>query len=138
MIQKTTSVLRPLLLATALALSALHAGAVAPAVKAPPVDTPTHVLFVGNSYFYYGDSLHNHVRRMVDAARPGFYDQAKFKSATIGGATLDLAGGRLGFDARSQPCDQPEADDECQQYKVEQQPGIHRGFANAFCVAARL
>ena len=89
MFQNTTEALRPLLLAAALALPSAHALAAAPAVKAPPVDTPTHVLFVGNSYFYYNDSLHNHVRRMVDAAKPGFYDKAKFKSATIGGATLD-------------------------------------------------
>ena len=40
----------------------------APAVKAPQVDNPTRVLFVGNSYFYYNDSLHNHVQRMVAAA----------------------------------------------------------------------
>lgn len=80
--------LRALLTAAALALSVAGASAAAPTVKAPPVDNPTHVLFVGNSYFYYNDSLHNHVRRMVDAAQPGFFGKAKFKSATIGGATL--------------------------------------------------
>lgn len=89
MFKNTTAMLRPLLLATALVLSTLHVQAAAPAVKAPPVDNPTHVLFVGNSYFYYNDSLHNHVRRMVDAAQPGFFSKAKFKSATIGGASLD-------------------------------------------------
>ena len=27
---------------------------------------PERVLFVGNSYLYYNDSLHNHLRRMVN------------------------------------------------------------------------
>ena len=47
-----------------LALSGAHAFADTPSVKSPQVENPTHVLFVGNSYFYYGDSLHNHVRRL--------------------------------------------------------------------------
>jgi len=59
-----------------------------PLVKVPQVDTPTRVLFVGNSYLYYGDSLHNHVRRMVAAANPGIEKTLQYKSATIGGAAL--------------------------------------------------
>ena len=50
---------------------------------------PQRVLFVGNSYFYYNNSLHNHVKGFVEA---GFAEQAKglqYKSATIGGANLD-------------------------------------------------
>jgi hypothetical protein len=49
---------------------------------------PSHVLFVGNSYLYYGDSVHNHVRRMAQEA--GFEPGSGFvyKSATIGGAAL--------------------------------------------------
>ena len=31
---------------------------------------PTRVLFIGNSYLYYNDSLHNHVRRMVEEKFP--------------------------------------------------------------------
>lgn len=64
------------------------AATTAPLIKTPQVDTPTHVLFVGNSYLYYGDSLHNHVRRMVSAANPGIEKKLKYKSATIGGAAL--------------------------------------------------
>lgn len=64
------------------------AAAPAPLVKGPQVENPTHVLFVGNSYFYYGDSLHNHVRRMVAAADPAMEKALKYKSATIGGAEL--------------------------------------------------
>jgi hypothetical protein len=62
--------------------------AAAPDVKAPQVDTPLRVLFVGNSYLYYGDSLHNHVRRMAIAADPTLAKKLAYKSATIGGAKL--------------------------------------------------
>ncbi len=59
-----------------------------PAVTAPQFDTPTRVLFVGNSYMYYGDSLHNHVQRLVTAANPALEGKLSYKSATIGGAEL--------------------------------------------------
>ncbi len=51
-------------------------------------EAPTHLLFVGNSYLYYGDSVHNHVRRMVIAAGLHDADALTYKSATIGGAAL--------------------------------------------------
>lgn len=77
-----------LLVAAALPLvSLLVAAAPAPTVKAPQVANPVRVLFVGNSYFYYGDSLHNHVQRLVIAGDAAFKPQ--YKSATIGGASLD-------------------------------------------------
>lgn len=62
--------------------------AATPNVKAPQVDTPKRVLFVGNSYFYYGDSLQNHVQRMVIAGDPALQKSLQYKSATIGGANL--------------------------------------------------
>ena len=62
--------------------------ATAPKVKAPQVASPTHVLFVGNSYFYYGDSLHNHVQRLVTAGDAALDGKLRYKSATIGGAEL--------------------------------------------------
>lgn len=58
----------------------------APAIKAPQVDNPVRVLFVGNSYFYYGDSLHNHVQRLVTSADSAA--KLSYKSSTIGGAEL--------------------------------------------------
>jgi len=64
------------------------AAAPAPLITVPQVDTPTRVLFVGNSYLYYGDSVHNHVRRMLTTADPGIDKKLKFKSATIGGSAL--------------------------------------------------
>ncbi|MEO8717311.1 MAG: DUF4886 domain-containing protein [Burkholderiales bacterium] len=85
------------------AWTALAAAAPVPAVKQRPVDTPHRILFVGNSYLYYNDSLHNHVRRMVDAAGIATEKQLHYKSATIGGAPLSeqdvkglLVSGRLG------------------------------------------
>lgn len=81
----------------------VHA-AQSPAVKRPPVDSPKRILFVGNSYLYYNDSLHNHVRRLVIASNPAADKTLQYKSATIGGAPLahhDVKGllvpGRLGI-----------------------------------------
>ncbi|MGE0557437.1 MAG: DUF4886 domain-containing protein [Burkholderiales bacterium] len=62
--------------------------AMAPEVKAPQVNTPKRVLFVGNSYLYYGDSLHNHVGRLAVAGNPALAKALQYKSATIGGANL--------------------------------------------------
>jgi hypothetical protein len=88
MLPRSITLLLVLLLAVASPASAFAADAPRPLVKAAQVDTPTHVLFVGNSYFYYGDSLHNHVRRMVAAADPSLEKKLQYKSATIGGAEL--------------------------------------------------
>lgn len=80
--------IRTALFALFVSTSAAALATPAPAVKAPQVDTPTRVLFVGNSYLYYGDSLHNHVRRMAMAADPRLEKKMAYKSATIGGAKL--------------------------------------------------
>ena len=50
--------------------------------------SPQSVLFVGNSYFYYNNSLHNHVKALIEADQPAFAKKLDFKSATIGGAEL--------------------------------------------------
>jgi hypothetical protein len=60
-----------------------------PNIKAPLVQNPERVLLVGNSYLYYGDSLHNTLRRMVAADQPSMDKKLQYKSATIGGASLD-------------------------------------------------
>lgn len=73
---------------TAVLLAAGLAQAAAPTVKQPQVDTPKRVLFVGNSYLYYNDSMHNHVNRLASAADPALQKQIQYKSATIGGAPL--------------------------------------------------
>ena len=99
---RITSPRQPLRLARRAALSLLAVGfmgvagmpaslaaSATPTVRAPQVDSPKRVLFVGNSYMYYGDSLHNHVRRMVDAGGIAPLDSLQYKSSTIGGAALD-------------------------------------------------
>ena len=58
-----------------------------PLVKPSDTDNPSRILFVGNSYLYYGDSLHSHVRGFKRAADPSG-KPLRFKSATISGATL--------------------------------------------------
>ncbi len=64
------------------------AAAEKPRITSPQVEAPTRVLFVGNSYMYYNDSLHNHVRRLVAHADSELGENLKYKSATIGGAAL--------------------------------------------------
>ena len=53
---------------TSVAFAQLPAAGPKPQVKAPQVEQPRRVLFVGNRYFYDNDSLHNHGQRMVVAA----------------------------------------------------------------------
>lgn len=52
-------------------------------------DFPERVLFVGNSYFYYNNSLHNHLKGFVQAGSRGKEHKLDYKSATISGADLD-------------------------------------------------
>jgi len=84
MLNRAVLLLRSCLLVALLSAAGVYAAS--PAVKQPQVDTPKRVLFVGNSYFYYGDSLHNHVSRLVTAGDPSV--KLQYKSATIGGAAL--------------------------------------------------
>ena len=66
----------------------------------------TRVLFVGNSYLYYNDSLHNHVERMAQERYSNTQSRDfQYKSATIGGARLKhhnldwlLTPGQIGVD----------------------------------------
>lgn len=76
-----------------------------PAVDRLDNATPQRILFVGNSYLYYNDSVHNHVRRIAEEIGPFDVDEYGYKSATIGGARLShhyidslLEPGRLGID----------------------------------------
>ena len=47
---------------------------------------PERVLYIGNSYLYYNDSLHNHVRRMFEEIHPNKIDISNYKSVTISGS----------------------------------------------------
>ena len=47
---------------------------------------PERVLYIGNSYLYYNDSLHNHVRRMLNEVYDNEIATSNYKSATISGS----------------------------------------------------
>lgn len=69
-------------------LVAASAVAATPEVQRPQVDTPKRVLFVGNSYFYYNNGMHDHVLMLAMAADSATAKGFEFKAATIGGASL--------------------------------------------------
>ena len=50
-------------------------------------DPPTSILWVGNSFFYYNNSLHNYVLGLVRAADPR--SRARATSVTISGSGID-------------------------------------------------
>lgn len=50
-------------------------------------DTPKSILWVGNSFFYYNNSMHNHVSNLVRAADPKSAPRAT--SVTISGSGID-------------------------------------------------
>jgi len=78
---------KSLLFLTAFLLAAVTQAA-DPAIKAPQVDTPKRVLFVGNSYFYYSGSVHFYTRRIALAADPVWAKPFQYKAATIAGSPL--------------------------------------------------
>jgi len=76
-----------------------------PSVQRLENQAPRRVLFVGNSYLYYNDSLHNHVKRIAEEIGPHGPGAYEYKSATISGSRLShhdvdglLEPGRLGID----------------------------------------
>jgi hypothetical protein len=78
---------------------------ISPEVTSIGINNPKQILFVGNSYFYYNNSLHNHVVRLAKAADPENAKSYNFRSATISGAYLKyhplesyLKPGALGYD----------------------------------------
>ena len=50
--------------------------------------SPKRVLYIGNSYLYYNDSLHNHVRRMLEEVYKAEIDTGNYKSVTISGSRI--------------------------------------------------
>ena len=47
---------------------------------------PEKILFIGNSYLYYNDSLHNHVRRMLEESYQKKIKTTNYKLVTISGS----------------------------------------------------
>jgi hypothetical protein len=71
--------------------------AVSAAPKVTHIDPPKRVLFVGNSFSYYNDSLHGHLRQLVLASDSAHAKDYLFKSMTISGAYLAEHSGGLPY-----------------------------------------
>jgi hypothetical protein len=66
----------------------LPAGAqIAPKVVEPGVAAPHSAIFIGNSFFYYNNSLHNHVSLLIKASNPAY--KLRMTSVTISGSGAD-------------------------------------------------
>lgn len=82
---------------------------VKPKVMESGVDRPASAIYIGNSFFYYNNSLHNHVAQFIRAADPAY--QFRSTSVTISGSGSDWhdvgsyfrpnAVGRYTFDANN-------------------------------------
>jgi hypothetical protein len=57
-----------------------------PDVTALENKSPDRLLFIGNSYLYYNDSLHNHVRRILEESYNKKIDTTNYKLVTISGS----------------------------------------------------
>ena len=49
---------------------------------------PTRILFIGNSFLYYGDGVHSHIRRMAIESGLITQQECQYKSVMISGAFL--------------------------------------------------
>ncbi|TFY98419.1 hypothetical protein EZ216_16490 [Ramlibacter humi] len=74
-----------LLLAATLAAPAI--AQTRPKLADSGVDKPASAIYIGNSFFYYNNSLHNHVGELIRSADPGFRHRGT--SVTIGGSGFD-------------------------------------------------
>ena len=59
-----------------------------PKVKKLKSVDPTHFLFIGNSYLYYGDGIHNHVKRMARSNKEFNKKNNAFMSITMSNGGL--------------------------------------------------
>jgi hypothetical protein len=93
---------RPILAA---AFAALLASVACAAPRVTHIDPPKRVLFIGNSFSYYNDSLHGHLRHLVFAADPGHEKDYVFRSSTISGAFLYQHSGDLPYELQDKRWD---------------------------------
>lgn len=87
------------------ALLALAASATLAEPRVKHIDPPRHVLFIGNSFSYYNDSLHGHLRHLVLAADQEHAKEYVFRSSTISGAYLMEHAGDLPYELQSKHWD---------------------------------
>ncbi len=76
-----------------------------PLIKTLPVTNPSNLLLVGNSYLYFNNSIHDHLRGMLIAGGLYEYENINFRSVTISNGRLNyhdvanyLRPGQLGID----------------------------------------
>jgi hypothetical protein len=81
--------IRPLLVAALIALvsAAPLAAETLPKRLDSGIERPASAIYIGNSFFYYNNSLHNHVVRLLHAADPNYPFRAT--SVTISGSGAD-------------------------------------------------
>ena len=58
-----------------------------PKLQSVGVDNPGSAIYIGNSFFYYNNSMHGHVGALIGAGMPGFKHRAS--SVTISGSGFD-------------------------------------------------
>jgi hypothetical protein len=93
----------------ALAFTTPASAQVKPKVMESGVENPHSAIYIGNSFFYYNNSLHNHVTQLIHAAEPKY--RFRSTSVTISGSGSDWhdvgsyfrpnAVGRYTFDANN-------------------------------------
>ena len=70
-----------------LASASLAVAQTKPTVLDLGIDKPASTIYIGNSFFYYNNSLHGHVGQLINAGQPGVRHRAT--SVTISGAGID-------------------------------------------------
>jgi hypothetical protein len=75
------------LFVAAAAVGASAQGALRPKVTDAGITDPASAIWIGNSFFYYNNSMHNHVGQFIRAGMPGFRHRAT--SVTISGSGFD-------------------------------------------------
>lgn len=75
------------LLFAAAAAGAAAQGAPRPKLTDAGVSDPASAIWIGNSFFYYNNSMHGHVGQFIAAGMPGFRHRAT--SVTISGSGFD-------------------------------------------------
>ena len=74
-------------IATIALASGLSSAQTKPSVRDLGPTTPVSAIYIGNSFFYYNNSMHGHVSQMVQAGLPG--QRFRTVSATISGSGFD-------------------------------------------------
>jgi hypothetical protein len=86
-----------------LVVSADASGQTHPKIKNIGIEKPKTILYIGNSFFYFNDSMHRYVSGLTTAADPENKGQYRSTSITISGSGLGYSNrilSRLGWDAR--------------------------------------